>query len=194
MSLFPDVSFTCAALCFMWALHKVTNLSCVWNKCKHRYNSLGPISIRRFQQTLSLNLNSELTYSEMGNSEFSVPEQLNWVSLLNSKSVDSELSACSITMKSHDQWSGEITIHHGNSSRQKDVSKRTSVNAWLQFLITVNKLITVIILKVKTVNYWTNIHFNGIPCMPTKKGKRQEKETRTWQELQMKHKYTIQSR
>ncbi len=35
--------------------------------------------------TLSLNLNSELSYSEMGNSEFSVTEQLNCVSLLNSK-------------------------------------------------------------------------------------------------------------
>ncbi len=45
----------------------------------------GPVSIRRFNQLLSLNLNSELTYSEMGNSEFSVTEQLNCVSLLNSK-------------------------------------------------------------------------------------------------------------
>ncbi len=40
---------------------------------------------KEVQPTLSLNLNSELTYSEMGNSEFSVSEQLNCVSLLNSK-------------------------------------------------------------------------------------------------------------
>ncbi len=32
-------------------------------------------------------------------------------------------------MKSHDQQSAEIMIHHGNSSRQKDVSVHTSVNA-----------------------------------------------------------------
>ncbi len=40
---------------------------------------------KEVQPTLSLNLNSELTYSEMGNSEFSVTERLNCVSLLNSK-------------------------------------------------------------------------------------------------------------
>ncbi len=40
---------------------------------------------KEVQPTLSLNLNSELTYSEMGNYEFSVTEQLNCVSLLNSK-------------------------------------------------------------------------------------------------------------
>ncbi len=40
---------------------------------------------KEVQPTLSLNLNSELTYSEMGNSEFSVSERLNCVSLLNSK-------------------------------------------------------------------------------------------------------------
>ncbi len=32
---------------------------------------------KEVQPTLSLNLNSELSYSEMGNSEFSVTEQLN---------------------------------------------------------------------------------------------------------------------
>ncbi len=40
---------------------------------------------KEVQPTLSLNFNSELSYSEMGNSEFSVTEQLNCVSLLNSK-------------------------------------------------------------------------------------------------------------
>ncbi len=40
---------------------------------------------KEVQPTLSLNLNSELSYSEMENSEFSVTEQLNCVSLLNSK-------------------------------------------------------------------------------------------------------------
>ncbi len=40
---------------------------------------------KEVQPTLSLNLNSELSYSEMGNSEFSVTERLNCVSLLNSK-------------------------------------------------------------------------------------------------------------
>ncbi len=34
---------------------------------------------KEVQPTRSLNLNSELTYSEMGNSEFSVTEQLNLV-------------------------------------------------------------------------------------------------------------------
>ncbi len=46
----------------------------------------GPISVhhpKEVQLNLSLNLNSELTYS--GNSEFSVIEQLKLVSLLNSK-------------------------------------------------------------------------------------------------------------
>ncbi len=45
----------------------------------------GACFSKEVQPTLSLNLNSELTYSEMGNSEFSVTEQLNWVSLLNSE-------------------------------------------------------------------------------------------------------------
>ncbi len=40
---------------------------------------------KEVQPTRSLNLNSELSYSEMRNSEFSVTEQLNCVSLLNSK-------------------------------------------------------------------------------------------------------------
>ncbi len=40
---------------------------------------------KEVQPTLSLNLNSELSYSKMGNSEFSVTEQLNCVSLLDSK-------------------------------------------------------------------------------------------------------------
>ncbi len=35
---------------------------------------------KEVQPTLSLNLNSELTYPEMGNSEFSVSERLNCVS------------------------------------------------------------------------------------------------------------------
>ncbi len=79
-----------------------------------RTSSAGARFSKEVQPTLSLNLNSELTYTEMRNSEFS---------------VDSEFSACTTTMKSHDQWSSEITIHHGNSSRQKDVSVHTSVNA-----------------------------------------------------------------
>ncbi len=37
------------------------------------------------QPTLSLNLNSELTDSEVGKSEFLVSEWLNWVSLFNSE-------------------------------------------------------------------------------------------------------------
>ncbi len=54
----------------------------------HRTLFLGTPGARfnkEVQPTLSLNLNSELSYSEMGNSEFSVTEQLNCVSLLNSK-------------------------------------------------------------------------------------------------------------
>ncbi len=65
--------------------------------------------------TRSLNLNSELTYREMG--EFSVSERLNCVSSFNSEYV--EYVECTMTMKNHDQWSAEITIHHGNSTRQK---------------------------------------------------------------------------
>ena len=37
-------------------------------------SSWGPFH-KQVKQTLSLNLNSELIYSEIGNSEFSVPEQ-----------------------------------------------------------------------------------------------------------------------
>ncbi len=48
-------------------------------------NTPGARFNKEVQPTLSLNLNSELSYSEMGNSEFSVTEQLNCVSLLNSK-------------------------------------------------------------------------------------------------------------
>ncbi len=48
-------------------------------------SSAGARFNKEVQPTQSLNLNSELTYSEMGNSEFSVTEQLNCVSLLNSK-------------------------------------------------------------------------------------------------------------
>ncbi len=70
---------------------------------------------KEVQLTLSLNLNSELSYSEMGNSEFAVTEQLKWVSLLNSEGWLWVM--CSMTMKSHDQRSTEIMIHHGNSSR-----------------------------------------------------------------------------
>ncbi len=60
-----------------------------YNNNKNIYDIKTATSGARFskqvQPTLSLNLNSELTYSEMGNSEFSVTEQLNCVSLLNSK-------------------------------------------------------------------------------------------------------------
>ncbi len=51
---------------------------------KHAF-SPGARFNKEVQPTLSLNLNSELSYSEMGNSEFSVTERLNCVSLLNSK-------------------------------------------------------------------------------------------------------------
>ncbi len=51
----------------------------------HRLCSAGARFNKEVQPTLSLNLNSELTYPEMGNSEFLVTEQLNWVRLLNSK-------------------------------------------------------------------------------------------------------------
>ncbi len=58
--------------------------------CSSLFNSAhGTLPGARFnkevQPTLSLNLNSELSYSEMGNSEFLVTEQLNCVSLLNFK-------------------------------------------------------------------------------------------------------------
>ncbi len=67
-------------------------LECIKNifVCVPKMNeglTLGPGACfsKEVQPTLSLNLNSELTYSEMGNSEFSVSERLNCVSLLNSK-------------------------------------------------------------------------------------------------------------
>ncbi len=84
---------------------------------------------KEVQPTLSLNLNSELTCSEMGNWVFGY-RTAEWTELVYSTlSKLTELSACTTTMKSHDRWSAEITILHGNSSRQKDVSARTSVNA-----------------------------------------------------------------
>ncbi len=49
------------------------------------HNLTGARFNKEVQPTLSLNLNSELTYPEMGNSEFSVSEQLNCVSLFNSE-------------------------------------------------------------------------------------------------------------
>ncbi len=70
--------------------------------------------------SLSENLNSGLTNPKIGNSEFTVSEQLNRVSSIHSEYVDSEFSACTTTLKSHDQWSSRIMIHHGNSTRQKD--------------------------------------------------------------------------
>ncbi len=71
---------------------KVNSISCCLqlsdSYCSLKINGFS-LSGARFnkevQPTLSLNLNSELTYSQMGNSEFSVTEQLNCVSLLNSK-------------------------------------------------------------------------------------------------------------
>ncbi len=54
-------------------------------KCGYCFSTSGARFNKEVQPTLSLNLNSELSYSEMGNSEFSVTEQLNCVSLLNSK-------------------------------------------------------------------------------------------------------------
>ncbi len=53
--------------------------------CRQKVSGSGARFNKEVQPTLSLNLNSELSYSEMGNSEFSVTEQLNCVSLLNSK-------------------------------------------------------------------------------------------------------------
>ncbi len=59
-------------------MHILTHCLCQTHGPGARFN-------KEVQPTLSFNLNSELTYSEMGNSEFSVTEQLNCVSLLNSK-------------------------------------------------------------------------------------------------------------
>ncbi len=52
--------------------------------------------------------------------QFLVSKQPNRVSLIHHEYVDSEFSACTTTLKSYDQWSSEISIHHGNSTRQKD--------------------------------------------------------------------------
>ncbi len=89
--------------------------------------SPGACFNKEVQPTLSLNLISELTYSEMGNSwvfgyrtaELGQFTQLDWLWV---KRVPHDYER---------SWSAEheITIHHSNSSRQKDVSARTSVNA-----------------------------------------------------------------
>ncbi len=55
-----------------------------------------------------------------------------WIVLVYSTlSRLTEFSACTMFMKSHDQWSSEITIHNGNNSHQKDVRVRTSINTEL---------------------------------------------------------------
>jgi len=68
--------------------------------------------------------------------EFSVTEQLKWIS-----SINSELSACTTTIKSHYQWSTDFMSHHGNSARQKKVciflTSRT-VLAWKKIVAGVN--------------------------------------------------------
>ncbi len=73
----------------IWTLILKCVCCCHCPQCFHPVFSSCLSSGARFnkevQPTLSLNLNSELSYSEMGNSEFSVTEQLNCVSLLNSK-------------------------------------------------------------------------------------------------------------
>ncbi len=61
------------------------DVGAVWLYSRVCTGSTGACFNKEVQPTLSLNLNSELSYSEMGNSEFSVTEQLNCVSLLNSK-------------------------------------------------------------------------------------------------------------
>ncbi len=63
-----------------------TKFFCKHFHCYYKNNILTPGARfnKEVQPTLSLNFNSELSYSEMGNSEFSVTEQLNCVSLLNS--------------------------------------------------------------------------------------------------------------
>ncbi len=73
---------------YIYIYNKYT-LSLCKKKIKIKTSKIVLTAAARFnkevQPTLSLNLNSELSYSEMGNSEFSVTEQLNCVSLLNSK-------------------------------------------------------------------------------------------------------------
>ncbi len=49
------------------------------------YKGAGARFNKEVQPTLSLNLNSEMTYREMGNSEFLVSEGLNCVSSFNSE-------------------------------------------------------------------------------------------------------------
>ncbi len=66
------------SVCSLCWTTKIQKYSYVYHRPGARFN-------KEVQPTLSLNLNSELSYSEMGNSEFSVTEQLNCVSLLNSK-------------------------------------------------------------------------------------------------------------
>ena len=81
-------------------------------------NRSGGYSRKQVKQTLSLSLNSELTYSEMGNSEYPVPEQRIWVSSINSEYVNLELRACTTTIKSHHQWSPDTTSHHDNRKKK----------------------------------------------------------------------------
>ncbi len=74
------------AVLFTVTVHR---FSCLIHLCLHAFychaKRLGARFNKEVQPTLSLNLNSELTYLEMGNSDFSVSERLNCVSSFNSE-------------------------------------------------------------------------------------------------------------
>ena len=78
----------------------------------------GGYSRKEVQLTLSLSLSSELTYSESGKSEYSVPEQLIRISSINSEYVSLELRTCTTTIKSHHKWSADTPRHHGNRKKK----------------------------------------------------------------------------
>ncbi len=75
----------CMCFCLIFISYIASNIT--WAVRAIAYHTSAACPGARFnkevQPTLSLNFNSELTYSEMGNSEFSVTERLNCVSLLS---------------------------------------------------------------------------------------------------------------
>ena len=64
-------------------------------------------------------MNSELVNREINNSEFSVSEKLIGVRSINSEWTDSEVSVRTATIRSHYQWSADITSHHGNREKKR---------------------------------------------------------------------------
>ncbi|XP_078025138.1 glutaredoxin 2 isoform X1 [Epinephelus lanceolatus] len=92
-------------------------------------NSSGPYLRKPAQQTLSLIPISELTESELGISEFSVPEQMIRISSINSEYVHPEGSAFTVSTKSHHQWSADDMTFNGRKRRMGNFTSATSLSS-----------------------------------------------------------------